>query len=138
MSIMNCSYCGVEFEPRNVFCSASCKVRYYRKQGKHLPVPNDLRWQVWERDNFTCIDCGTREHLCLDHIVPQRLGGKTLMENLATRCAACNKSKGARTPEIWERVKQSRKTVTKERPAKKCPSCIRLGIDYCSHAVSRI
>lgn len=57
-------------------------------------VPENLRWEVWERDNFTCKQCGIRRSLAVDHIKPLLLGGKTEMENLQTLCRSCNSKKG--------------------------------------------
>lgn len=92
MSII-CDYCGSELD-RNVFCCNSHKVMYYRKQGRHLPIPAKFRWEVFKRDNFTCKKCGLRDNLKIDHIIPQRRGGKTEMDNLQTLCDHCNKVKG--------------------------------------------
>ena len=59
-------------------------------------IPTALRWAVWERDNYTCQDCGTRRNLSIDHIVPESKGGPTTLENLRTLCVPCNSRKGAR------------------------------------------
>ena len=88
----NCDYCGKIFE-RNIFCSASCKVRYYRKTGLHIQVVGQIRWEVWKRDDFTCKICGGKDNLQVDHIVPQSKGGKSELNNLQTLCADCNKRK---------------------------------------------
>lgn len=60
------------------------------------PIPSTLRWEVWERDNFTCLRCGARRKLSIDHIVPRSLGGGTTRDNLQTLCKPCNSRKGAR------------------------------------------
>lgn len=60
------------------------------------PIPNDLRWAVWERDNFTCRHCGARRDLSVDHIVPESRGGAMALDNLQTLCRSCNSRKGAR------------------------------------------
>jgi hypothetical protein len=57
-------------------------------------IPSDLRWEVWERDNFTCQQCGSRRHLTIDHIIPISKGGQTVKENLQTLCSSCNSKKG--------------------------------------------
>ena len=59
------------------------------------PVSSDLRWEIWERDNFTCQHCGTRRRLSIDHIKPQSFGGTDDPSNLQTLCKPCNSSKGA-------------------------------------------
>lgn len=60
------------------------------------PIPEALRWAVWERDNFTCQHCGTRRNLSVDHVVPESKGGPTTLDNCRTLCSTCNSRKGAR------------------------------------------
>ncbi len=55
-----------------------------------------IRWEIWERDNFTCLMCGSRRFLHVDHIYPKSRGGPTVLENLGTLCKSCNSSKGNR------------------------------------------
>lgn len=59
-------------------------------------IPTDLRWAVWERDDFRCRHCGTRRRLSIDHIIPESQGGPTELDNLQTLCMPCNSRKGAR------------------------------------------
>ena len=54
----------------------------------------NLRWQVWERDNFTCQKCGSRKNLTIDHIYPESKGGETESSNFQTLCGKCNRQKG--------------------------------------------
>lgn len=67
-----------------------------RKITAKVPIPMDLRWRVWERDNFTCLGCGTRRRLSVDHILAESLGGTLRLDNLQTLCCSCNSKKGAR------------------------------------------
>ena len=60
------------------------------------PIPEGLRWQVWLRDNFTCVVCGARRDLTVDHVKPESLGGTMELPNLQTLCRPCNSRKGAR------------------------------------------
>ena len=59
-------------------------------------VSNKIRFEVFERDNYTCKKCGKRNpgNLEIDHIKPISKGGKTKMDNLQTLCRECNKEKG--------------------------------------------
>ena len=59
-----------------------------------VPIPPELRWKVWERDNFTCLHCGTRKNLSVDHILAESKGGLMVLENLQTLCKPCNSRKG--------------------------------------------
>lgn len=71
-----------------------------RTKGPKDRVPTLLRWQVWERDDFRCAQCGGRIDLTVDHIVPESAGGLTTLSNLQTLCRSCNSRKGARVDEI--------------------------------------
>lgn len=66
---------------------------------RHLKqtIPTDLRWAVWERDNYTCHYCGSRRRLTIDHVIPECRGGLTVARNLVTACASCNGHKGSRS-----------------------------------------
>ena len=63
---------------------------------KKEKIPDDIRWAVWERDNYTCKHCGSRRNLTVDHIYPESKGGKLTMENTQTLCKSCNSRKGTR------------------------------------------
>lgn len=55
-----------------------------------------MRWDVYNRDNFTCQYCGKGAHqnlLELDHIVPLSQGGRDHRDNLITACFECNRGK---------------------------------------------
>lgn len=60
------------------------------------PIPEAVRHEVWRRDQGRCVDCGSRENLEFDHIVPWSEGGSNTARNLELRCANCNVKKGAR------------------------------------------
>uniref|UniRef100_A0A6H1ZSB2 Putative homing endonuclease n=1 Tax=viral metagenome TaxID=1070528 RepID=A0A6H1ZSB2_9ZZZZ len=54
------------------------------------------RWQVLERDNFTCQYCGQyapNVALEVDHVTPREDGGSDDVDNLKTSCFACNRGK---------------------------------------------
>lgn len=63
---------------------------------KKARIGDDLRWDVWERDDFTCQHCGRRRHLTIDHVIPESAGGATEFANLQTLCKSCNSKKGTR------------------------------------------
>jgi len=64
-------------------------------QTKKKPIPPEIRWQVWERDNFICQGCGARRYLSVDHIIPESKGGTLALDNLQTLCKPCNSRKGS-------------------------------------------
>jgi hypothetical protein len=55
----------------------------------------EVRREVWNRDAGQCVDCGSREFLEYDHIIPISKGGSNTPRNLELRCERCNRSKGA-------------------------------------------
>lgn len=57
------------------------------------------RRNIMRRDNFTCMYCGSKNDLTIDHVLPKSRGGKDVWENLTTACEKCNVKKGSRTPE---------------------------------------
>lgn len=66
------------------------------ERNKKARIPPSLRWDVFKRDDFRCCDCGSRDNLRADHIVPESQGGPTELTNLQTLCATCNSRKGSR------------------------------------------
>ena len=48
-----------------------------------------------------CCYCGSRDELTADHLIPRKVGGLHLGENLVWACRSCNSSKGARDALAW-------------------------------------
>ncbi len=57
------------------------------------------RQNIFKRDAHTCLYCGGKQDLTLDHVLPKSRGGATNWANLATACKKCNSIKGNKTPE---------------------------------------
>ena len=60
-------------------------------------ISKAMRFEIFQRDDFTCKYCGKRTpdgvKLEVDHIVPVSKGGKDIFENLVTACSICNLGK---------------------------------------------
>jgi ribosomal protein L7/L12 len=59
-------------------------------------IPEHVRHEVWRRDRGQCVDCGSRERLEFDHIIPVSRSGANTARNIELRCEACNRKKGDR------------------------------------------
>lgn len=59
-------------------------------------IPDHLRFRVYERDGWRCLECGSEDNLTLDHIKPWIRNGPDTEDNLRTLCGPCNSRKGAR------------------------------------------
>ena len=58
--------------------------------------PAFTRFNLFLRDGFECVYCGSPDELTFDHLIPRRLGGKTHWENIVAACSRCNLKKGGR------------------------------------------
>lgn len=94
---IKCAYagCGKRFIPKSRnhrFCSRKCQESAAREQ--HL---RQTEFEIFAHDNFRCQYCGRSPKdgavLTVDHIYPQRSGGKSDRFNLITACRKCNSQK---------------------------------------------
>lgn len=102
-SIGTCLKCGAMFIYVSIMTDEpdlcdSCEDAHIEKtvSYKKQPISDAHRWEVWERDNFTCQVCGSRKNLSVDHIIPESRGGVSHPDNYQTLCKKCNSRKGAR------------------------------------------
>lgn len=56
-------------------------------------IPTGVRRAVWVRDNGRCTQCGSRESLEYDHIIPVSKGGSNTERNIELLCEVCNRRK---------------------------------------------
>ncbi|MEM7036435.1 MAG: HNH endonuclease [Bacteroidota bacterium] len=56
------------------------------------------RQNIFKRDGYRCVYCGSREHLTLDHVIPRSLGGQTRWDNVVAACSPCNLAKANKLP----------------------------------------
>lgn len=59
-------------------------------------APAFTRFNLFLRDGFSCVYCGSPDELTFDHVVPKRLGGATNWGNIVAACSPCNFQKGGR------------------------------------------
>jgi 5-methylcytosine-specific restriction endonuclease McrA len=72
--------------------------------GRQIKRPRRMRkmtrFEIFNRDHYTCMYCGQKVHpLTLDHVIPRYRGGQHTWENVVTACAYCNRKKAGRTPQ---------------------------------------
>ena len=57
-------------------------------------IPSEVKSKVWKRDKGQCVQCGSKEHLHFDHILPYSKGGTSKDErNIQLLCAKHNLQK---------------------------------------------
>ena len=60
---------------------------------KRRSIPKDVKNDVWNRDGGKCVECGSKENLEFDHIIPVAKGGANTYRNLQLLCEDCNREK---------------------------------------------
>lgn len=93
-----------QFRNASKFDSSDFRIRYkaLRNSSSAFIKRADVRKYIFERDNFTCYICGSKENLQIDHIVSvysyanhniRPIESLNEEHNLRTICAKCNSSK---------------------------------------------
>ena len=78
------------------------QIQISKKQEDRREISIGMRFNVFHRDHFRCVLCGSSPatvlgcNLHADHIMPWSKGGKTTAVNLRTLCATCNIGRGNR------------------------------------------
>jgi len=60
---------------------------------KRPPIPQDVKNAVWNRDGGRCVECGSKDNIEFDHIVPFSKRGSNTWRNLQLLCESCNRKK---------------------------------------------
>jgi len=68
-------------------------------------LPKKLKRRILERDDNSCVRCGSQEGLHIHHVIPTSKGGRHEMDNLAALCDECHRTAhGGRDLEGQEKV----------------------------------
>lgn len=59
-------------------------------------ISHEVKNQVWNRDGGKCVECGSREKLEFDHIIPFSKNGSSTYRNIQLLCESCNRKKSNR------------------------------------------
>ena len=60
-----------------------------------------IRRSRWRRDQGQCIECGSKENIEYDHIIPWSKGGGNTARNIQLLCQKCNRNKSDKEPGTW-------------------------------------
>lgn len=56
-------------------------------------ITSSVKMEVWRRDGGKCVECGSKEKLEYDHIIPVSKGGSSTARNVQLLCEKCNRRK---------------------------------------------
>lgn len=56
-------------------------------------ISQDVKDRVWNRDGGECVECGSKEELQFDHVIPHSKGGSNGYANIQLLCGRCNRRK---------------------------------------------
>lgn len=113
LSIIDSTRAFVLYYKDRAYIEHSHEGVYLRSQYKDYPCPSVVRTKekvrffydqvpltkrnVFKRDNFECVYCGSKRDLTLDHVIPKSKGGRDTWKNLVTACSPCNSAKN----DLW-------------------------------------
>ena len=73
------------------------RVKELKELDHNRMIPTSVKLEVWKRDKSQCVQCGRKDNLHFDHILPYSKGGTSLKaENIQLLCARHNLQKHAK------------------------------------------
>ena len=67
-----------------------------RKKRRQLKNYQKIFKQLCHKYKFSCVQCGKKDNLSIDHITPVSKGGADEFSNLQLMCMPCNRKKGSK------------------------------------------
>lgn len=68
-------------------------IRLFKYVKRKRKIMRLTRSNIYKRDGYECVYCGSTQNLTLDHVYPKSKGGKDTWNNLVTACHVCNSEK---------------------------------------------
>jgi hypothetical protein len=92
-----------------------------KEKRKRKPIPQKIKDQVWNRDGGACVECGSKEQIQFDHIIPHSKNGPDTYPNLQLLCKYCNVrkrdkivKKGQINNDIHKQVKKLKRYIERK------------------------
>ena len=60
---------------------------------KRVPISDEVKQYVWQKDKGQCAKCSIQENIEFDHVIPISKGGSNTARNIQILCQDCNRSK---------------------------------------------
>ena len=75
------------------------------KLNEYIYIPHKkvtlTRQNLYRRDEYSCVYCGSKEDLTIDHVIPKSKGGLNTWENMVTCCSSCNTRKDDKPLDVF-------------------------------------
>jgi 5-methylcytosine-specific restriction endonuclease McrA len=72
---------------RSAVANIEAALEYTKSGPVRSAIADDVKMVVWVRDGGACVNCGSKNKLQFDHIIPIAQGGS---DNIQVLCAPCN------------------------------------------------